>query len=188
VDETQGFPVGRREIIMAATQPPVIGVFATRVQAEEAVQELRQAGFWPDQIGVVVRHGETLKTTPVVEGDTTPEEGASVGALSGGIIGAFLGAAVALAIPGIGPALAVGTLAGVLAGATIGVAGGGLIGGLIGLGFSEEEAKHYEQEFRSGRILVTVRADGRQTEAATILIHEPIEAVPCSNKKEPLRC
>ena len=154
---------------MAAPHPPVVGVFETRGQAEQALQELRRAGFRSDQVGIMVRHGDTVQPAPVVEGNVVPEEAASVGALSGGVIGALLGAAVAVTIPGIGPALAVGTLAGILAGATIGVASGGLIGGLIGLGLSEEEAAHYEQELRGGRILVAVHAGGRELEAAAIL-------------------
>jgi uncharacterized protein (TIGR02271 family) len=44
-----------------------------------------------------------------------------------------------------------------------------LAGTLIGLGIPEKEAEYYESEFREGRVLVTVRADGRRAEAMSIL-------------------
>jgi len=147
----------------------LVGVFAERAQAECAVEELRHAGFPPDQIGVVVRGGGSTSDRPVVKADVRPEEGAATGAVAGGVLGSLVGAGVALTIPAIGPALAVGVLAGVLGGATLGIATGGLIGGLIGMGISHEEASYYESEFIRGRTLVTVQADDRSAEAAAIL-------------------
>lgn len=148
--------------------PPVVGVFEDHAAAERAVDELRRAGFSPDQIGVIVRHTDRA-AEPQVEADTEPETGAAVGAVTGGVLGSLLGVAVALAIPGVGTALAAGILAGLLGGATLGITTGGLIGALVGLGLSEEEAQHYESEFHAGRTLVTVQADGRHAEAAAIL-------------------
>jgi hypothetical protein len=40
---------------------------------------------------------------------------------------------------------------------------------LIGLGIPEEEAHYYEEEFKHGRILVSVKAPGRYDEARSIL-------------------
>jgi hypothetical protein len=153
---------------MAATPAAVIGVFESLAQAERAVAELERAGFRHEQIGLIVRHGHPAGKA-VVDADVAPEEGAAVGALTGGTVGGLIGAAVALTLPGIGPALAAGVLAAVLGGATLGIASGGLVGALIGLGLSHEEAGYYEQEVQVGRALVTVRADGREAEAATIL-------------------
>ena len=68
-----------------------------------------------------------------------------------------------------GPFIAGGLLATVLTGAGVGAAAGGLIGGLTGLGLSEDEAKHYEGEFKAGRPVVTVNAGDRYSEAADIL-------------------
>ena len=53
-------------------------------------------------------------------------------------------------------------------GAAAGAAAGSLVGALIGLGVPEEEARYYEGEARSGRTLVTVRAEGRYDEASAI--------------------
>jgi hypothetical protein len=38
-----------------------------------------------------------------------------------------------------------------------------------GLGLSDEEAQHYEREFRAGRPIVAVRADHRRADATEIL-------------------
>jgi uncharacterized protein (TIGR02271 family) len=72
-------------------------------------------------------------------------------------------------LPAIGPVIAGGLLASVLASAAGGAAVGGILGALVGLGIPEEEAKYYEGEFRAGRTLVTVKADGRYDEARAIL-------------------
>ena len=50
-----------------------------------------------------------------------------------------------------------------------GAATAGVAGALIGLGIPEDEAQYYESEFRAGRVVVTVRADGRLAEAQEIL-------------------
>jgi hypothetical protein len=57
----------------------------------------------------------------------------------------------------------------VLTGAAAGAAGGGILGALIGLDIPEEQARHYQREFHSGRSLVTVRAGDRHDEAVAIL-------------------
>jgi uncharacterized protein (TIGR02271 family) len=78
----------------------------------------------------------------------------------GGVIGLLAGVG-ALAIPGVGPIIAGGALASTLAGAGIGAAAGGLLGALVGMGVPEEDARHFEQGFQQGGILVTVQAGER---------------------------
>ncbi|HEX5272946.1 MAG TPA: general stress protein [Gemmataceae bacterium] len=151
-----------------AARPPVVGVFHDQAEAGRAVEALHAAGFLPQQIGVVVRAPDHAGNV-TVKADVRAEEGAATGALAGVVIGGVLGAAVAVSVPGIGPALAVGLIAGLLGGGTLGIAAGGLIGALIGLGLSEEEAHYYEREVHAGRTLVTVRSDGRGSEAAAVL-------------------
>jgi uncharacterized protein (TIGR02271 family) len=84
------------------------------------------------------------------------------------VIGLLAGVG-ALAIPGVGPIIAGGTLASTLAGAGIGAAAGGLLGALVGMGVPEEDAKHFDEGFRSGGTLVTVSAGNRAEEARTCL-------------------
>src|ERR671929_1746463 len=147
----------------AATGHTVVGVFDGPNHAEMALNELRNAGFSPDQVSVVAkdtRESRDLVESSGMEGAET--SGATAGAFLGGITGGILGWLVGigtLAIPGIGPIVAAGALATTLGGAAIGAVAGGLIGALVDLGIPEEEARGYEEHVRKGRILLTVNAD-----------------------------
>jgi hypothetical protein len=157
---------------MSTHRPTVVGVFESRREAQAAVEELKRAGFRDEQIGVASRdeeHAETQREPGHEEGSYAGE-----GAVSGAIAGAGVGGLWALGIaagflPAIGPIIAGGILASVLASAAAGAAVGGVAGALIGLGIPEDEAEYYETEFKTGRILVTVKADGRTAEATEIL-------------------
>jgi hypothetical protein len=148
-----------------------VGVFHERRQAENAVQELTRAGFPHNQIGMVARTGPgTERPEDTEEVGTMVGEGAAAGAVTGGCIGTLTGLAVAAGmVPAVGPIVAGGMLIGILAGAAVGAAAGGLLGALIGLGIPEEEAAYYESEFHAGRVIVTVKTNGRYSEALTIL-------------------
>jgi hypothetical protein len=45
---------------------------------------------------------------------------------------------------------------------------GGIAGALVGLGVPENEAKYYDEEFRNGRTLLTVKADERYADGRDI--------------------
>jgi hypothetical protein len=144
-----------------ATRSTVVGVFADRLQAEQAVSALRGAGFRQEDIGVVTRHD----TAP--ESDNQPSAigtvaGGVTGTVAGGLLAGLLGSAVTVVVPGFGPLL----LAGVLA---IVVTGSAIAGALIGMGLTEEEARHYEQHVKAGRTLVVVQARTRYEEAWSLL-------------------
>lgn len=147
----------------------LVGVFTDRTQAERAIADLQRAGFRNDQIGFIAPDTGRTSTVTTDTGTTDAAAGAVTGAVGGGVLGGIIGAAAALLVPGIGPVLAGGVLAATLGGAAIGAAAGGILGALTGLGLPEEEARYYEGEFRSGRILVTVQPQGRYQEAADIL-------------------
>lgn len=152
-----------------ATRSTVVGVFPDRRLAARAFTDLRHAGFQDRQLGVVARDTE-VKESITGESDSTTGTAAAVGAAAGGGVGGLWGLAVAAGLlPAIGPVVAGGTLAAVLASTAAGLAAGGVFGALVGLGLSEEEARHYEQEVQAGRILITVDAGDRAEEAATIL-------------------
>jgi len=148
----------------------VVGVFEHRNDAERAIEELHRAGFTDEQIGFIVRDGGEHVTHDVsTTGTSAAGEGAVGGMLAGAGIGGLIAAAASLLVPGFGPVLAGGILATTLGGAAIGAAAGGILGSLVGMGVPEEEARYYETEFNSGRLLVTVRADGRFDEARDLL-------------------
>lgn len=161
---------------MATTEPmrtgtatgrhTVAGLFDGPRHAELALNDLKSAGFMPDQVSVVAK--DTGATRTMVENsdmEGAETKGTGTGALLGGLGGGALGWLVgigALAIPGIGPIVAAGALATTLGGAAIGAAAGGLIGALAGAGVPEDDAHEYEQHVRDGSILLTVGATDAQ--------------------------
>lgn len=155
------------------TSGTVVALFHNQADAERAIQRLKERGFAESQIGVAIK--DRGRQEELIEGTgTQAAEGAASGAIGGGVLGGVIGLLAgvgALAIPGVGPIIAGGTLASTLAGAGIGAAAGGLLGALVGMGVPEEDAKHFDQGFRSGGTLVTVSAGNRAEEARTCL-HE----------------
>ena len=151
------------------TRSHYVGVFDDRNDAELAAGDLRDKGFTNDQIGYAWRD-ESGKTH--AEGNRSGQMAAS-GAGTGVILGGLIGAGAALLIPGIGPVVSGGLLASALAGgvtgAVTGAVAGGVAGALVGLGIPEEEATYYDQQFRDGRTLMTVRADDRYGDASDIV-------------------
>jgi uncharacterized membrane protein len=145
-----------------ATGYTVAGVFTQEREAEQALNELKNAGFSPDQVSVVAK--DTRGTQEMVErSDMAGAEtsGATAGAVLGGLTGGLAGWLVgigALAIPGIGPIVAAGALATTLGGAAVGAVAGGLIGALVGAGIPEDDARTYETHVKEGRILITAQA------------------------------
>jgi uncharacterized protein (TIGR02271 family) len=155
------------------TSGTVVGLFHNQADAERAIQRLKERGFSESQIGVAIK--DRSKQDDLIEGTgTQAAEGAATGAIGGGVLGGVIGLLAgvgALAIPGVGPIIAGGTLASTLAGAGIGAAAGGLLGALVGMGVPEEDAKHFDEGFRSGGTLVTVSA-GNRTEEARACLYE----------------
>jgi hypothetical protein len=161
----------------------VVGLFKEQSRAEDAIRDLKQAGFTNEQIGVVTRdrkgreeglasESRTQATANEEELDKVVKdtaagmaEGASVGAITGGVIGGLVGLIGSLLIPGLGPVVVGGVLASTLMGMGIGAATGGLIGALVGMGVPEEDARYFDAGFREGGTLVTVNAGDRTPEA-----------------------
>ena len=108
----------------------VVGVFEDRSHANKAVNELHQAGFDKDQIGLAMRHAEGAGDVAAMEHDSHARSGAIAGTLAGLGLGALAGLGVlAGVIPVVGPAIAAGTLGVVLSNAAAGAGIAGLLGG-----------------------------------------------------------
>ncbi|GAC1407052.1 MAG: hypothetical protein NVSMB65_21670 [Chloroflexota bacterium] len=143
-----------------------IGAFETRQMAAHAVDALLAAGFHPDQVSVLGRHGELADVTPENETATSMATGASIGAVAG----AVLVGVIALAVPGVGPLLAVGAWGALLPAALAGGLAGGLVGFLRSQGVPEEEAAHYAERVHAGAYLVAVHtAPGTEVQAENVL-------------------
>jgi len=159
---------------MTMTNPrgsTVVGVFEDREDARDAIEALKAAGFDADTISIL---SPDKQATQEIAADTGTHagSGAATGAVAGGILGGLGGWLVgigALAIPGVGPFIAAGAFATALGGAAIGAGVGAIAGALVGMGVPEDQAKYYEDEARSGKTLVTVRANDRYDEARQIL-------------------
>ncbi|MGB7412679.1 MAG: DUF1269 domain-containing protein [Thermosynechococcaceae cyanobacterium] len=160
-----------------------VGVFARRIEVEQALQELQSYQFPMDKISVIAKDeglSERLEDTDVTVTDHTgnkADEGAATGAAAGGAVGTLTGLLVGLgtlAIPGVGPIMLAGAtataLATTVAGGAIGAAAGGLTGALVGLGIPEERAEVYDDYVKRGYYLLVV--DGTEQEiqrAAAVL-------------------
>ncbi len=142
----------------------VFGIYATRPQVEEAVDQLRAAGYRPTDISLLLP--ENLGTKDLAhEKHTKAPEGVAAGATSGAVVGGILGWLVGiglLAIPGLGPFLAAGPIVAALSGLGAGAAVGGVAGALIGLGIPEYEAKRYAGIVKDGAILLSVHTDDHE--------------------------
>ena len=151
----------------------VAALFQSQADAEQAIHDLKLAGFPKDAIDVVLRDpGYGRGPLSAAEGVPLPAETASAGTLGGGILGGVVGLLAgvgALALPGVGPVIAGGALATSLTGAGLGAAAGGILGALIGLGIPEATARYFEEGLRRGSVLVTVDAGTRLEAARDIL-------------------
>jgi len=150
------------------TSRTVVGLFTDRARAEQAIRDLKSAGFSEEQIGVAMQNREEQQEL-IDDSGSQAAEGAAKGAMSGGLVGGLIGLLGSILIPGVGPIVVGGVLASALTGAGIGAATGGLIGALVGLGVPEEDAQHFDRGLRSGGILLTVSAGSRTAEAISIL-------------------
>jgi hypothetical protein len=152
----------------------VVGFFANRQDAENAVGALVNAGISRDNLGVVSRDYRDAADSPKIGplhgaggADTTAGGAAAVGGLAG-----FVAGLLALAIPGIGPILAAGPLAAGLMGAGVGAAAGGLIGYFKDMGVSEDEAEYYAEGVRRGGTIVAARSDEGEVSRVTRILDD----------------
>ena len=161
------------------TRTCIAGVFDDRYQAEQAVDDLEQAGFKASEIGFAIRGTDVVQGGMITDAVGTKDaQGAVTGFVGGGLIGGLLGAAAALVVPGFGPMLAAGVLWTSLGGAAAGAATGGIFGALAGLGLSEEEALFYEKALKRGKAIVTVQAGPHCEHAASILRRHGAREIP----------
>lgn len=146
----------------------VAGVFAHSPDAEQAVLELRQAGFAHDRIDLITKGEVRMEGTPRMEWQTDAANGAIAGAATGATIGAVAGALAMLLIPGVGLVLGGGLLT-ILGATALGAAGGTFVGPFLALEMAPDEAHYYAKEVDEGRTVVLVQTKDRVAEARMIL-------------------
>jgi len=146
---------------MASKNRAVFGIYANRLEVEEAVDHLRRTGFRSTDVSVLFPDNQGTKDF-AHEKNTKAPEGLATGVAAGGIAGGVLGWLTgigALVIPGLGAFIAAGPILGALAGAGAVGTLGGIIGALIGMGIPEYEARRFEGRIRDGGILLSVHCD-----------------------------
>jgi len=157
----------------------VVGVFEDPADAENAINDLKVAGFTPDSISVVAKNRTVQRNLTEVSGNEAGQ-GALVGSLGGGTLGAVLGWILAggtALIPGVGPIVAAGIFGATVGGALIGGTLGGITGALAGAGVPEDEAAEYGEHVKSGNSLVTAQAANGELRGAAMDVFERNKAV-----------
>jgi hypothetical protein len=137
----------------------LVGTFDDMKRAEQVVYDLKGAGFSPDAVSVAAKDMSSLNELKNGEG-MEAADGAVGGAIGGGAFGAALGWLLAggtALVPGIGPIVAAGIFTATVGGALIGGTLGGVTGALVASGLPEEQAREYEENLKSGRVLVVVK-------------------------------
>src|SRR5581483_6566571 len=113
VDE-EGYMVERADATTTRGMT-IVGVFESREDAEEAVQDLHRAGFTGSDIGYVGHGTEAPQGVQDASDDAEDAgSGAAAGVVGGGVLGGVLGAVAAGLIPGVGPIIGAGILAATL--------------------------------------------------------------------------
>jgi len=99
----------------------VFCIATSRAQADQIVDQLKNANFSNNDISVLFPDKDTTRDF-AHEKNTKAPEGAVTGASTGGVIGGALGWVAgigALAIPGVGPFIAAGPIIAALSGAAV---------------------------------------------------------------------
>lgn len=155
----------------------ISAVFHDRADASRAFQMLRDRGYSPDQINVLMSNRTRNKYFAApADGDEKEEVGslATEGMGVGGAIGTAVGATIAavaaigttLALPGVGIVIA-GPVAAALAGGGAGALVGGGLGAAIGATIPEDNAEAYREALRKGGIVLGIHT-GNKKEASTV--------------------
>lgn len=159
-----------------------VGVFSSRQETEQALNQLNRSGFLMDKVSVIARDADRQDDIAGVDVSdrvgNKADEGVASGALTGGTLGGVTGLLLgvgALAIPGVGPVVLAGevatAIATTLAGTAIGAAAGGLLGALIGLGIPEERAKVYSDRVSKGDYLVIIKGSDNDIARAEAILN-----------------
>lgn len=160
---------------MATQDTQSVGVFNNLEAAERSIDELRQHGFRPEEIGII---GQVDEKQPVSAplAMKAPERNVIHGVRSGGLFGALIGALVILVVPGLAWVAQAGWWFEILGGAILGAAAGGVLFAFGTLMFSRSRSRLYKKDLDQGRFIVTVKNPQRQQEALNVLGHEAVHS------------
>lgn len=145
-----------------------VGIFLSRVAAEQAARHLRDIGIAEEQLNLLTPLDtvEQHESVPI-----TAAEPPGIGRALGGVVGGAAGASsgmfgttiVVSMIPGIGPVLGGGlglaALLGAVGGAAVGTVAGGALETSMAEGLPEDELWVYDSALQQGRTVLIVLTD-----------------------------
>lgn len=163
--------------MVVSYQSRAVGVFATRQDAEQALNELKSSSFPMDKVSIIARDaqeliGEAQASDRVGNQNVKAASGVVAETLTNSALGTVLVGLGSLAIPGIGPIIAAGSL-GVALVATVASSGvealafNGLVKAFTDLGIPEEQARMYSDRLHKGNYVVIVDATEDDLRRAT---------------------
>jgi Protein of unknown function (DUF3341) len=153
---------------------PVVAVYDSHDDAEQAVAKLSAASFDIKQISIIGKDYHTQENVVgyYTTGDRMKSWG-GLGAFWGGIWGLLFGAGVFL-IPGIGPVLIGGPFLAALVGAleSAVVVGGlsALTAGLVSQGIPKQSAIKYEEQIKADKFVLVVHGTEEEGERAHAIL------------------
>ena len=141
----------------------IVSLYDNHDAAIEAVNLLKGAGFNQKHISLL---GKTDVGDDVqLQDSKVAAKGVGIGALVGVLAGIGL-----TMIPGIGILYGIGAVAGAVAGFDFGIIGGTIVSALAIKNMGKEVADKYEEELKSGKILLAFSGDEEEvTKAKSIL-------------------
>lgn len=159
--------------MVASANRRAVGVFTTRQDTEQALNELKASGFSMDKVSVISKQAEQHEQLSGVEmSDRVSEQkvdstGVVADTLTSATWGSILVGLGSLAVPGVGAIVAAGSIGAALAAsaASTGVAAatsGNLVKALTELGIPEAQANRYGDRLQQSDYLVIV--DGTENE------------------------
>jgi hypothetical protein len=160
---------------MTTHESSTVAVFDDLAQAEQALDELRRAGFSSEEIGIIGHMGDQ-QTVPTPAELKAPEANATFAMAKGGIWGAIVGTAVIAAIPGLARVSDLGLWFEIVGGALLGAVVGGVLFAVGSLGFLRPKAQFYRRQLEKGRFVVTVKNPQRNQEAISVLRRQSVHA------------
>ncbi len=158
-----------------------VGVFVSRKQAEEALNELKNSGIPMDKISIIAKDADQGETVSNVEinshiGSQDVNTAGAVGdAISASTWGSLLVGFGSLALPGIGAIIAAGSVGVALVSSLAGVAvsataTNNLVQALVSLGIPEERARFYSDRLQMGQYLIFLDGTGDEINQAESIL------------------
>jgi hypothetical protein len=146
-------------------QPFVIGLFKDHSTLENTLTELKESGFWSENIAILmskhVFHNEGSEGSEEhlkFKAKDVATTGLITGVTTGGILG-WLASLDTFLIPSLGLMVAAGPLASALTGIAIGGTIGSLGGAFIYMGISKLQSKKMEDFVKDKGVIVSVHID-----------------------------